>query len=325
MHLQDLISVQEWQEIQDNFANVTGVALQTLDSDGKPVTRPSGLPRLCTELLKNSPQKDDLCEKCLPTFLGGNAIVDKNLGFMCLGKGLGTYNFLVPLKLSETDVVGYIVVGPLLLVMRKSKEEYRQIAEELNLDLETLWNAILEIKVISYHGMRSLFEFIMEMGEYALRLAHKHILIENKEGISKFIRIFDSLLDVAFEISKADIGSIMFLDKARESLTISASKGIPEEIVSKANVKLGEGISGIAAEEGRPLIIDDNFKDNKIKKYLSRSDIISSSMVLPLKIKNQVLGVMNLGVFRTSPVRFTEDNLNSMNKLVELAASASQQ
>ncbi len=83
-------------------------------------------------------------------------------------------------------------------------------------------------------------------------------------------------------------------------------------------------VTGTLIREGVPFIIDDNLKDNRLKKYLSRSDIISSSMVLPLRVRNQVLGVMNLGVLRTSPVRFGADNLNSMRKLVELAAVASQ-
>jgi ligand-binding sensor protein/putative methionine-R-sulfoxide reductase with GAF domain len=328
IHLKDLISVKEWQEIQDNFANIIGVALQTLDSEGKSVTRPSGLPGLCTELLKNSPLKNEVCAKCLPTFLGGSAILDKNLGYFCVANGMGTYNFLVPLKSSENNVAGYVLVGPVFLVIRKLRDEYIQVAERLSVDVDALWNAVLDIRVISYQGMRSLSDFIREIGEYALRLAHEHILMKKGAGIAedvaKFIRLFDSLLDVAFEISKADIGSVMFLDKNKGNLTIRASKGIPEEIVSKTNVKVGEGISGIAAKEGTPFIIDDNLRDNRIKKYLSRSDIISSSMVLPLKVRNQVLGVMNLGVLRTSPVRFGADNLKSMRKLVELAAVASQ-
>jgi len=321
LSLKNLIDIREWQKIQDNFSVITDVCLRTVDAKGNRVTSPSKEPRLCNQLLKESQWKTKLCEPCLPTFLGGQGVVDKNLSFTCHA---GLCNFIAPLKM-ESKALGYIILGPLILVMRKSKEQYRQTADELNLDLEDFWNAILEIKVISFQGVQSLIELIRDVCEYTLKLAYRNIT-QGKEGgmalgAAKLNRILDILLDVAFELSQADRGSVMFFDESQKNFTIWASKGIPDEIARNTRVKLGEGISGIAAQEEKSFLIDDNTRDGRIRPYLNRP-FIGSAMVLPIKIENRVVGVMNLGTLKTSSVRFDADNLRMMKKLVDLATVA---
>ncbi len=321
--LKDLIDVKSWQKIQDNFSFVTGVAIRTLDSEGKPFTSPSNEPRLCSEFLKNSPDKNRLCGACLPTFLGGKAVVDNNLSFICTA---GLHNLSTPLKV-DNRTLGYIIIGPVILVMRKSKEEYRKAAEEVKLDLEDFWSAIVEIKVTSFHGIQSLVELIKDVAEYNLKTAYKNKKREKEvvmvPGSAKLSQLLEALLDVAFEISGADIGSIMIYDKANKELRIQASRGIADDIVRNTRVKLGTGISGIAVKEGEAFLLDNENKDNRIAPYLNRPSL-RSSMVIPFKAEERVAGVMNLGALNTSAVRFSQDNIKLMNKLVDLATVALQ-
>lgn len=325
LSLTDLIDIQRWQKIQDNFAAVMGVTIRTVDKEGNLLTSSSRETRLCSQILRNSPQKDKICGLCLPTFLGGKERVNKNLGFACETR---LNSFLAPMKV-DGETLGYLVVGPVVLVARKSKEEYQRVAEKLNVRLEDLWDAILEIKVISFHGVSSLLEMLQDIAEYTLNLAYQN-MFSKKEVIMvldspKLKRLLEALLDVVFEVSGADIGSIMFLDKERKELTIKVSRGIPEEIVSKTRVRLGEGISGIAAENGEPFLIDNRIENKQanrmIRQYLVRP-YLGSSMVLPLKIENEVLGVMNVGALDSSKVRFNNDNLNLVNRIIDLAAIA---
>jgi len=322
MSLKDLINIKEWQKIQDNFSAVTGIAIRTLDSKGDPVTLPSTEPRLCTELLNGSKEKDLLCGRCLPTFMGGEAVVDKNLSFVCTA---GLHNFIVPIRLNEGVVLGYIILGPVVLVMRKQKQDYQQAAEELNVNLEDFWSAIIEIKTISLHGIKSLVQLIEDICECTINLAYKNKVKERgvmmELDSSRLSRLFNVFLDAAFEVSQADIGSVMLFDDSQENLTIRASKGIPDGIARDAKVRLGEGVSGIAVKEERPLLIDENIKDNRIIPYLKRPNI-SSSMVIPIKIEGKVVGVMNLGALETSTVRFNRDNIAVMHKLIDLVSVA---
>ncbi len=322
LSLKDLINLEEWQKIQDNFSGLMDIGIRLVDPEGRFLTSPSRESRLCTQLLEDTGKKEMLCGNCLPAFLGGKGIVDKNLNFIC---NAGLYNFIVPIKLHETKVLGYIMLGPVVLVMRKAKEEYRKIAEELNLELEDFWSALLEIKVASLHGMLSLVELVDDMCEYTVNLAYGKLVKERTVimggDTSKLGRILNVLLDVAFEVSQADIGSVMSFDESNKILTIRASKGIPDEIARKVKVKLGEGISGIVAKDGEPFLIDDNFRDNRIKPYLSRS-YLSSSMILPIKAEDKVVGVISLGAMKTSPVRFDKSSMQVMNRLVDLVGVA---
>ncbi len=321
LFLKNLLDIQTWQKIQNNFTAVTGVTLRTVDPQGDPATQPSGLPRLCADLANKPYLKSKVCGGCLPTFLGGSGVVDRNLGYVCQ---TGLCNFITPLRV-KNSIFGYIILGPVILVMRKNKEEYRQLAEELMLELDELWDMLLEIKIVSFQGMRSLIELIRDVGEYAVRLAYQDIL-KKKEVVmapdsSKLNRLLNALLEVAFQVTGADIGSVMFFSKDTNDLTIQASRGIPEEIVQKTRVRLGEGISGIAAKERKSFLIDENIEDNRIKRYLSRP-YISSSMVVPISVKEKTLGVINLGALQTSLVKFNTDTVKLMDRLVDLTTIA---
>ena len=168
--LRDLIEREAWQKIQDKFSAVSGVGLRLVDAIGEFVTTYSGKPRLCAELLKESPLKNKVCgQGCLPTFLGGEAAVDRNLGFVCEATGL--HNFVTPLRIDNGRALGYFIIGPVILVKPESKEDYRKRAEELCLDPEEFWSAIIEIKVMSFHGAQSLVELIKGVDEFCLKLA----------------------------------------------------------------------------------------------------------------------------------------------------------
>lgn len=315
----ELVDLKTWKRIQDNFSTVTNIHITTLDSKGTPIISPRAEPRLCRELLRYSPFKKEICSLCLPTFLGGKGIVDKHLSFTCIAD---LRNFIVPLEINNS-VIAYILVGPLNLVRLKPKEEYARLAEELHLDLEEFWHAIAEIKTVSFHVAHSLVGLIKDVGEYILNLAYQNFL-RNKEAemteSPRLNKLLNTLLDSAFQISHANIGSIMLLDKKKSELSIHTAKGLPNEIIRNTRVKLGEGISGTAAKKGKLFIIDDNIKNNRIKRYMDRPQI-NSSIVIPIKVEDNVLGVMNLCTLKASPVQLDTNSVPLINKLINIATS----
>lgn len=315
----DLIDLDSWKKIQDNFSTVTNIHITTLDAKGLLLTSPSGESRLCKELIRYSPFKNEICNSCLPTFLGGKGVVDKNLSFTCIA---GLRNFIVPLQVNSF-VIGYILVGPLNLVRLKNKEEYARQAEELHLDLDEFWHAIGEIKTVSFHVAQSLSALIKDVGEYILNLSYQNFFRQKESEIPdspKLNKLLTTLLDSVFQISKADIGSIMLLDKDKSELRILAAKGLSNEIINNARIKLGEGISGIAAQEGKAFIIDDATENNRIKRYMERPQI-NSSIVMPIRAGDDTLGVMNLCTLKTSPVQLDINSVQLIEKLINLATS----
>lgn len=309
----DLINLESWQKLQDAFSAISEIGLRTLDCEGNPITTPSGTAEIWRKL----------GDKCLPTFLGGKETVDLNLSYSCYP---GLQNFIIPIKI-DSQALGYVIAGPVILVARKQKEEYREAAEKLGISLESLWESLSQVRVISFQRIQTITEVIRAFGNYILKTASRRLSV--KEELGELCRtesrdaknLLETLLRVALQISGADIGSIMMYNPDAQELNIRASKGIPEEVVRNTRVKLGEGISGRAASEKRSYLINSENPDNRLKPYLNRP-YIQSSMVLPIDISDNVLGVMNLGALDISPVKFNPDNLEHMNRLIKLTTYA---
>lgn len=318
-HFLDLVDLSKWQKLQDSIATINNIGLRTLDTHGRDFTIPSGIPRVCSGLLNDPLYKNKICQKCLPTFLGGDSIVDMNLSYECFS---GLRSFIAPLGINGL-VLGYVILGPISLVALKPKQEYQAQAEEFNIELSEYWGLISEINVVSFHLAKTLIEVIKDTGDYILKLSYECKIEERKKMATREIKLskfLDSLLDAAFSVTNADTGSIMLLDKGTDELTVKVSKGLSVEVAKSAKVKLGEGISGLAAEAGESFIIDEYQQDNRIKKYLKRPSI-GSSMVIPIKIENDVFGVINLNAQQSSRIKFDPGKAQVINKLIDLAAT----
>jgi len=162
-----------------------------------------------------------------------------------------------------------------------------------------------------------------DVGEYILNLSYQNFLRAKETRIDETPRLnklLNTLLDSACQISKADIGSIMLLDKKKSEIKIYTAKGLSNEIIKNTRIKLGEGISGTAAKEGRTYILNDNIQNNTIKSYMQRPQI-NTSIVLPIKAEDNVLGVMNLCALKTSPDQLDTNSMPLIDKLINLAAS----
>jgi ligand-binding sensor protein len=316
----DLVDIPDWQKIQDIFFAATNISLRTVDPEGRLITNTSGQTSLCSNFLKNSTYGLEVCGNCLPTFLGGKAVVDHNFGFVCPP---GFHSFFSPLKVNN-KVLAYIVLGPVILVMRKPKEHYQKLADELDVDLEEIWKTILEIRVISFHRAQTLMDLIVKISEFIMSLSFENLKSGKKivGSISeKFKGMLEVLLDLALQISGADLGSILLLEKNKQDLTIRAARGLPDNIIRDTRIKLGDGICGTVAMDNRPLLIDDQLSDNRIKKFLNRP-YLKSSMILPIGTAEKAIGTVNLGTLESSPVKFNAANLESMDKVIAMAIEA---
>ena len=327
----DIVDFGQWQRIQDYISAISSVTIRTVDAGGNLLASPSGIARLCREVPDIIEKDKDYCKRSMPGFLGGSGDVDDNLSFECFP---GLKIFVVPLKLHAQERV-YILIGPFFLIRRWKKEEYISIAEKLAIDIELLWSYLLEIKVFSFKGVSTLKDFVRNIYEYILQLACNNLELEEKMlgrfnnemwlssmySSKQLIKILDILLEVAFSTTNAEFGSIMLIDSQRKELFIKSSRGLPDSVVNSTRVKLGEGISGLAAQEKKPYYIDSHFNDERIVNRLHKPNL-SASMVLPIILKDRTLGVMNLSTSQKSPQILNQDNFDTMSKLVDLAGIA---
>lgn len=154
--------------------------------------------------------------------------------------------------------------------------------------------------------------------ETMLQIGHAMSSILNLDELAEFIvnRITDVL--------KAKICSIMLIDEEDESLYIQAAVGLEKLVVKATKIKLGESISGWVAQKGEPVLVTDIENDIKFGRANLPQYKTKSLLCIPLKIKEKVLGVINVAD-KTIPGQenvFTDEDLRFLGVICNYAAIA---
>jgi phosphoserine phosphatase RsbU/P len=108
---------------------------------------------------------------------------------------------------------------------------------------------------------------------------------------SIFNKIIISLAE-SLEVEKA---SILFYDNTKQKFILTASYGLPENIINKKEISTGGSILGFVKENGNTLIVSDFQKDvtfpyEKRERFYKTGAFIST----PIRLKNEIIGVLNL-------------------------------
>jgi signal transduction histidine kinase/CheY-like chemotaxis protein/HPt (histidine-containing phosphotransfer) domain-containing protein len=113
--------------------------------------------------------------------------------------------------------------------------------------------------------------------------------------------VFNFILDIILEETRAETSSIMLYDRETETLSIRAAKSqenrtfdfFDDDSLSDFHLRRGEGIAGSVVLRKKTIYVPDISKDNR---YIPTSKYGStgSLLCLPLVINNQIKGVVNL-------------------------------
>jgi GAF domain-containing protein len=113
----------------------------------------------------------------------------------------------------------------------------------------------------------------------------------------------------------------MLLNKQTGELEIRATQAVSRAYLKKPPVRLGEGISGLAAEENRPIdVMDVKENPDYANKDIAIKENLCSLLCMPLSIKGEVLGVINC--YTSSPHEFTREEKTVLATVANQAALA---
>jgi signal transduction histidine kinase len=122
------------------------------------------------------------------------------------------------------------------------------------------------------------------------------------------------IIDAAVKITGATNGSLILIDWEKRVLNIEVSRGFSKRI-EDTRLKVGEGITGWVAENGRPLLVPDVAQD---PRYFPIQAEIQSELAVPLIIDHQVIGVLN--VDSTQKNAFTVEDLDLLTLFAKQSA-----
>jgi sigma-B regulation protein RsbU (phosphoserine phosphatase) len=109
-----------------------------------------------------------------------------------------------------------------------------------------------------------------------------------------------------------EIFAILLLNEKAQELRFRFQVGYPSEFADRARIKVGEGMTGQAAQLRQAILIDDVTQD---PRYISAVPNVRSELAVPLISKNRVIGVIDLEA--RDPGYFNEEH----KRLLTLIAS----
>lgn len=131
--------------------------------------------------------------------------------------------------------------------------------------------------------------------------------------------ILNLIVTVTAEVMHSKICSIMLLDPKTKELTMKATQSMSKDYINKNPLKLGEGIAGKVAMENRPIAVYDIIGSDEYKsKDIAKKENLCSMLCIPLHVKGNVIGVLNL--YTTKPHHFNDYEINIMKTVADAAA-----
>ena len=121
-------------------------------------------------------------------------------------------------------------------------------------------------------------------------------------------------VDVVSNVTRADVCSIFLYEESRDELVLSATRGLNDAAIGKVTLRVGEGITGAAAREGRPIAVRDAWSDTRFKYAPGLEEEPYHSMVcIPIVLftVQKLIGVLSLHTreyrdFGPEDIRFLE-------------------
>ncbi|MBI5351560.1 MAG: GAF domain-containing protein [Chloroflexi bacterium] len=130
--------------------------------------------------------------------------------------------------------------------------------------------------------------------------------------------LLNTILERAMELFNAPIGCLYLMESNERSLQIVTGRGGLQDYVG-TSLKLGEGISGIVAQTGEPLLVHD-YQAWAGKSEAFKDFIVGTVMGVPVKWQGRVLGVIN--VDDVVPNRFMDSDIELIGLFADQAAVA---
>ena len=120
--------------------------------------------------------------------------------------------------------------------------------------------------------------------------------------------VLEIIVDRMSKILDSEICSILLLDPKAKELSIRCARGLDEKIIHNTKMKMGESISGWVVEHKEAVLVEDIEADYRFAKKNEEKYYTHSLISVPLVVKDEVIGVININNKR-SKAPFTKDDL----------------
>jgi sigma-B regulation protein RsbU (phosphoserine phosphatase) len=132
------------------------------------------------------------------------------------------------------------------------------------------------------------------------------LLLEVADVVNTTLDLETTLKRVAELVRKVidyEIFAIFLLNEQRQELYVRFHVGYPDGVAERLRVKVGEGVTGRAAQTRQPVLVGDAPQE---EFYLEAVPNVHSELAIPLIVKNRVIGVIDIEALEKN--YFTEEH-----------------
>src|SRR6202047_1750844 len=120
------------------------------------------------------------------------------------------------------------------------------------------------------------------------------LLLEVADVVNTTLDLETTLKRVAELVRKVidyEIFAILLLNEQRQELYVRFHVGYPAEVADRLRVKMGQGVTGRAAQTRQAVLVADATQESF---YLEAVPNVRSELAIPLIVKNRVIGVIDI-------------------------------
>ncbi len=120
------------------------------------------------------------------------------------------------------------------------------------------------------------------------------LLLEVADVVNTTLDLETTLRRVAELVRKVidyELFAILLLNEQRQELYVRFSVGYPPEVAERMRVKVGQGVTGRAAQLRQAVLVGDTTREDF---YIDAIPNVHSELAIPLIVKNRLIGVIDL-------------------------------
>jgi Nif-specific regulatory protein len=157
-----------------------------------------------------------------------------------------------------------------------------------------------------------------------------YLTVERLKEISQWVssvldldHLLELIIDTATRMMQAKASSLLLLDKKTNKLYFKVAIGERQEEVRKFEINMGQGIAGLVAKQGEPLLIPDVTNDPRWYKQISESTGFQTRSIacVPMKVGSETIGVVEI-IDKEDGGTIQKEDMNLLTVFAELASLA---
>lgn len=142
------------------------------------------------------------------------------------------------------------------------------------------------------------------------KLSYIHQVSHNINSMQNIDDLLEYALSESLRSLESESGSIFLWDEETKELELKVSNGRSSEELRGLKKRLGDGVAGIVARDGKPMLVKNVDDDPRIsnKNHTEKKYKTSSFICVPLIAKSKLVGVINITEKKSSQP-FIDDEL----------------